>query len=195
MRSGSHVQHCGTGTLGCRHPCHLVIIDQWNSQQCAVAIKFWVDFLHFCWAFQKFPFFCVTLYNTRSGIFYCDWFHCRKVSNFGLIQIWDVKHIISSLTFELQLKTFFFKCRSCVLCNVLLLLLNKRLSYYTFYMMTAIIRAQARQSLVQISAGAREFPPKCSDQLLRPAQPLIQWVSVFSPHGIMQPVLRLSIRL
>jgi hypothetical protein len=71
-----------------------------------------------------------------------------------------------------------------VLCNILPLLLNKRWSYYTFYLMTAIIRVQARQSMVRILAGAREFPPKCSDQLLRPAQPLTQWVRGFCfSHG------------
>ena len=25
---------------------------------------FFLDFFNFCWVFQKFPFFCVTLYNT-----------------------------------------------------------------------------------------------------------------------------------
>ena len=32
-------QHCGTGTLSYRQPRHLVIIDQWNGQQRAFAIK------------------------------------------------------------------------------------------------------------------------------------------------------------
>jgi hypothetical protein len=32
-------QHCGTGTLSYRHPRHSVIMDQWNGQQCAFAIK------------------------------------------------------------------------------------------------------------------------------------------------------------
>lgn len=99
-----------------------------------------------------------TIYSTRSGIFYCDLFHCGKASNFGLLQIWDVKYIISSLTFESQLKTLFFFCAGPVCCEKLL---NKRWSYYTFYytfyMMTAIIRLQARWSMVQIPAGAREF--------------------------------------
>jgi hypothetical protein len=51
-------QHCGTGTLSYRQPRHLVIMDQWNSQQRAVAIHFF----NFCWVFQKVPFCCVTLY-------------------------------------------------------------------------------------------------------------------------------------
>ena len=49
-----------------------------------------------------------TIYSTMSGIFYHDLFYCRKVSNFVLLQIWGVKYVISSLTFESQLKTFFF---------------------------------------------------------------------------------------
>jgi len=106
-----------------------------------------------------------TMYSTRSGIFCCDLFHCGKASNFGLLQIWDVKYIISSLTFESQLKTLFFLCWSCVLWNVLCSLLNKRWSYYTFYVTTAIIRLPARLSMVRIPARAREFPPKCSDHL------------------------------
>ena len=32
-------QHCGTGTLSYRQPRHLVIVDQWNSQQRAFNIK------------------------------------------------------------------------------------------------------------------------------------------------------------
>ena len=32
-------QHCGTGTLSYRQPRHLVIMDQWNGQQHAFAIK------------------------------------------------------------------------------------------------------------------------------------------------------------
>jgi hypothetical protein len=37
-------QHCGTGTLSYRQPRHLVIMDQWNGQQCAVAIKMFYIF-------------------------------------------------------------------------------------------------------------------------------------------------------
>jgi len=32
-------QHCGTGTLSYDQPRHLVIMDQWNGQQRAFAIK------------------------------------------------------------------------------------------------------------------------------------------------------------
>jgi len=32
-------QHCGTGTLSYRQPRHLVIMDQWNGQERAFAIK------------------------------------------------------------------------------------------------------------------------------------------------------------
>jgi len=32
-------QHCGTGTLSYRQPCHPVIMEQWNGQQSAFAIK------------------------------------------------------------------------------------------------------------------------------------------------------------
>ena len=32
-------QHCGTRTLRYRQPRHSVIMDQWNGQQCAFAIK------------------------------------------------------------------------------------------------------------------------------------------------------------
>ena len=32
-------QHCGTGTFCYRQPRHLVIMDQWNGQQLAFAIK------------------------------------------------------------------------------------------------------------------------------------------------------------
>ena len=30
---------------------------------------FFLDFFNFCWVFQKFPFFCVTLYFNREGMF------------------------------------------------------------------------------------------------------------------------------
>jgi len=55
-------QHCGTGTLSYRQPRHLVIMDQRNGQQRA----FLLDFFNFCWVFQTFPFFCVTLYKTLT---------------------------------------------------------------------------------------------------------------------------------
>ena len=32
-------QHCGTGTLSYKQPCHSVIMEQWNGQQHAFAIK------------------------------------------------------------------------------------------------------------------------------------------------------------
>jgi hypothetical protein len=57
-------QHCGTGTLSYRQPRHLVIMNQWNGQQRAVNKICLLDFFNFCWVFQKFPFFCVTLYIT-----------------------------------------------------------------------------------------------------------------------------------
>jgi hypothetical protein len=38
-------QHCGTGSLRYRQPRHLVIMDQWNGQQRAVAIKMFYMFL------------------------------------------------------------------------------------------------------------------------------------------------------
>jgi hypothetical protein len=37
-------QHCGTGTLSYRQLHHLVIMDQWNGEQCAVAIKMFYMF-------------------------------------------------------------------------------------------------------------------------------------------------------
>jgi hypothetical protein len=57
-------QHCRTGTFSYRQPHHLVIMDQWNGQQCAVAIKifYMFGFLQFLLGFSKVPFFCVTLY-------------------------------------------------------------------------------------------------------------------------------------
>ena len=32
-------EHCGTGTLSYRQTCHPVIMEQWNGQQHALAIK------------------------------------------------------------------------------------------------------------------------------------------------------------
>jgi len=32
-------QHCGTGTLSYKQPCHPVIMEQWNGQQCTFVIK------------------------------------------------------------------------------------------------------------------------------------------------------------
>jgi hypothetical protein len=58
-------QHCGSGTLSYRQPRHLVVMDQWNGQQRAVAIKmfYMFGFLQFLLGFSKVPiFFCVTLY-------------------------------------------------------------------------------------------------------------------------------------
>jgi hypothetical protein len=59
-------QHCGTGTLNYRQPRHSVIMDQWNGQRRAFAIKIFYknnDSLEGAQKeFQKFPFFCVTLY-------------------------------------------------------------------------------------------------------------------------------------
>jgi hypothetical protein len=40
-------QHCGTGTLSYRQPHHLVIMDQWNGEQRAVAIKMFYIFRFF----------------------------------------------------------------------------------------------------------------------------------------------------
>ena len=40
-------QHCGTGTLSYRQPRHLVIMDQWNGQQRAFAIKMFYNFVFF----------------------------------------------------------------------------------------------------------------------------------------------------
>ena len=31
---------------------------------------FFLDFFNFCWVFQKFPFFCVTLYITYKAFFF-----------------------------------------------------------------------------------------------------------------------------
>ena len=56
-------QHCGTGSLSYRQPRHLVIIDQWNGQQRAFAVKYVLVLL----GFQKFPFFCVTLYKREPS--------------------------------------------------------------------------------------------------------------------------------
>jgi len=58
-------QHCGTGTLNYRQPFsnhgsdlkRQVIMVQFLS-----IIFFLLDFFNFCWVFQKFPFFCVSLY-------------------------------------------------------------------------------------------------------------------------------------
>jgi hypothetical protein len=65
-------QHCRTGTLIYRQPRHLVIMDQWNGQQRAVAIKF-------CWIssiFVSSRFFCVTLYQNVKFVTCC----CSKIS-------------------------------------------------------------------------------------------------------------------
>jgi len=59
--SGSHVQlaACGTGTLSYRQP----IMDQWNGQQRAFAIKMFYKNNDSLEGFSKVPFFCVTLYK------------------------------------------------------------------------------------------------------------------------------------
>jgi hypothetical protein len=51
-------QHCGT--LSYRQPRHLIIMDQWNGQQRAVAIKMFCMFGFL----QSSLFFCVTLYHS-----------------------------------------------------------------------------------------------------------------------------------
>ena len=46
-----------------------------------LSINFFLDFFNFCWVFQEFPFFCVTLYQVshRYGIFSWWWAHsCPK---------------------------------------------------------------------------------------------------------------------
>jgi hypothetical protein len=60
MRSGSHVQLATLRNkdLELQTTSPVSTTDQWNGQQRAVAIHFF----NFCWGFQKFPFFCVTLY-------------------------------------------------------------------------------------------------------------------------------------
>jgi hypothetical protein len=55
-------QNCGTGTLSYRQPRHLVIMDQWNSQQRDVTKKFFYvfGFLQFLLGFSKVPIFFVS---------------------------------------------------------------------------------------------------------------------------------------
>jgi hypothetical protein len=61
MRSGGHVQLAALRNrdLEIRQPCHLVIMDQWNGQQRAVAIKmfYMFGFLQFLLGFSKVPIF------------------------------------------------------------------------------------------------------------------------------------------
>jgi len=52
-----------------------------------LSINFFLDFFNFCWVFQKFPFFCVTLYNVRrvrSELFLKPFpkFYCGKILYF-----------------------------------------------------------------------------------------------------------------
>jgi hypothetical protein len=56
-------QHCGTGTLSYR-PRHLVIMDQWNGEQRAVAIKmfYMFGFLQHLLGFSKVSHFFVSPY-------------------------------------------------------------------------------------------------------------------------------------
>ena len=66
-------QHCGAGTLSYRKPRHLVIMDQWNGQQCAFAIKMFYknnDSLEV--AQREFQFFCVSLYMYRAFFIICN---------------------------------------------------------------------------------------------------------------------------
>jgi hypothetical protein len=58
-------QQCGTETLSYRQPRHLVIMDQWNGQQRAVAIKmfYMFGFLQFLLGFSKVPVFLCHLAN------------------------------------------------------------------------------------------------------------------------------------
>jgi hypothetical protein len=50
-------QHCGIGTFSYRQPRYLVIMDQWNGQQRAVAIKmfYMFGFLQFLLGILKVP--------------------------------------------------------------------------------------------------------------------------------------------
>jgi hypothetical protein len=61
-------QHYGTGTLSHRQPRHLVIMDQWNGQQRAVAIKSFtcLDFFNFGGFFKSSRFLCrLVLYSSQ----------------------------------------------------------------------------------------------------------------------------------
>ena len=57
-------QHCGTGTLSYRQPRHLVIMDQWNGQQRAFAIKMF----QFLLGFSKVLVFFVSPCTTKYGL-------------------------------------------------------------------------------------------------------------------------------
>jgi hypothetical protein len=64
MRSGSHVQLAAlrNRTLSYRQPRHLVIMDQWNGEQRAVATKFcWIASI-FVGTFNSSRFLCHLVY-------------------------------------------------------------------------------------------------------------------------------------
>jgi len=54
-------QHCGTGTFSYRQPRHLVIMDQWNGQQRAFAIKMFYSFVGFSKSSRFFVSPCISL--------------------------------------------------------------------------------------------------------------------------------------
>jgi hypothetical protein len=87
MRSGSHVQ---LAALRNRRDLELQTTSPFSNHGSVerqvvlvqfLSIKiFLLDFYNFCWVFQKFPFFCVTLYNqqvaTLHNVFI--WLYLKK---------------------------------------------------------------------------------------------------------------------
>jgi len=61
-------QHRGTGTLSCRQPRHFSNHGSVERPKACFRHKYVFNFFNFCWVFQKFPFFCVSLYIT-----FCRW--------------------------------------------------------------------------------------------------------------------------
>ena len=95
-------QHCGTGTLSYRQPRHLVIMDQWNGQQRAFAIKMFYINNDSLEGVQEFPFFLChpvhMLQTTDMGV----WFSCQlfllirlKLNLWSLLnKLWRLPDII-----------------------------------------------------------------------------------------------------
>ena len=64
---------------------------------------FFLDFFNFCWVFQKFPFFCVILYNT-------DTFHLPLVKDINTVLLGQAVPVILALLDTEDEPTSHLKC-------------------------------------------------------------------------------------
>ena len=85
MRSGSERMHAWrrTPSTGRNFQTLIIWITVSSKASCNSSISvsnfFFLDFFNFCWVFQTFPFFCVTLY-VKNSVGTCS-YHCAYTSS------------------------------------------------------------------------------------------------------------------